>query len=63
MIIDAKDRFEERQAVANVERCARIAEKMLEREESEAKKMFGTIALQAWLDAGNGREESDEVYR
>lgn len=59
-VIDAKDRFEERQAITNTERCRRTAEKMLEREESEAKKMFGTIALEAWLEAGNGRNE-DEI--
>ena len=55
-VIDAKDKFEERQAMNSFERCRRTAEKMLAREESEAKKLFGTIALQAWIDAGNGRD-------
>ena len=49
--------FQYRKGEQQLDRCRRIAQAMLDREENEAKKMLGDIALQGWLDAGNGRKD------
>lgn len=51
--------FQYRRQKQEDERCKRVAMAMLEREESEAKKMIFECALEGWLDAGNGRNGDD----
>lgn len=52
--------FRYRRAQQELDKCRRIAQKMLDTETSEAKKMCATIALESWLAAGNGRKEDEK---
>ena len=60
-VIDINGILEAQRVRINATRTARKLEAAIKREDSEAKKMIGTLALEGWLDKGNGRNNDGDT--
>lgn len=59
-VIDINGILEAQRVRINATRVAKKLEASIRREDSEAKKLFGGLALEGWLEAGNGRKTDDD---